>query len=107
MPHLVIVRGGVFSLSPELATVIGQLAPATALDPSVGSFDLPDVDKNNGFEHDASLSRVDFVFSGIPGDANFDPGSLCRSHVAFVGVDYITILAAAAGRYNRVQISTC
>ena len=66
-------RGGKFNLSPELVTVIGQLAPTTAFDPSVGSFDLPVLDKYNAFAHNVSPSRVDFIISGIPGDAKFDP----------------------------------
>ena len=99
-------RGGKFNLSPELVTVIGQLAPTTTLDPSIGSFDLPVLDKYNALDHDASLSRVDFVSSGIPGDAKFDHARFAEFISQFAAMDHITILAAAVARYNRVQSST-
>ena len=105
VPLLVNVMGEVFNLSPELATTIGQLALATAPDPSAGSLDLPDLDKHNAFEHDASLSRVDFAFSGIPGDAKFNSTLFDEFLSFFDGMDYITIPAAAAARYNRVKSS--
>ena len=105
VPLLVDVLGEVFNLSPELATVVAQLGLATAPNPSAGSFDLPNLDKHNAFEHDASLTRVDFAFSGIPGDAKLDPTLFAEFMKHFDGMDYITIPAAAAARYARVQSS--
>ena len=105
VPLLVDVMGEVFNLSPELATVVAQLALATAPNPSAGSLDLSNLDKHNAFEHDASLTRVDFAFSGIPGDAKFDPTLFAQFMSHFDGLDYITIPAAAAARYSRVKSS--
>ncbi len=105
VPHLVEVLGDVFNLSPELATVVSQLDLATAPDPTTGSFNLPDLDKHNAFEHDASLTRADFAFSGIPGDAKLDHALFAQFMSHFDGMDYITIPAAAAARYSRVQSS--
>lgn len=102
---LVPVLGEVFNLSPELATVVAQLGVATSPDASKGSFDLPDLDKHNAFEHDASLSRLDYYFSGIPGDAKFNQTIFDEFMSHFDGMDYITIPAAAAARYSRVQSS--
>ena len=88
-------RGGKFNLSPELVTVIGQLAPTTTLDPSIGSFDLAVLDKYNAFEHDASLSWVEFLFSDIPGDAKFDHARFAEFISQFAAMDHITVSAAA------------
>ena len=74
-------------------------------DPSAGSLDLPDLDKHNAFEHDASLSWVDFAFSGIPGDAKLNFTLFDEFLSFFDGMDYITIPAAAAAQYNRVKSS--
>lgn len=87
VPHLVEVLGDVFNLSPELATVVSQLGLATAPDPTTGSFNLPDLDKHNAFEHDASLTRVDFAFSVIPGDAKLDHALFAHScHISMAWI---------------------
>ena len=105
MPLLVDVIGEVFNLSPELATVIGPLALGTALDPSVRSFGLPDLDRYHRFEYDASLSPIDFVFSGIAGDVKFDPAVVAEPMSHFFGMVCNIFPAAAAARYSRVQSS--
>ena len=105
VPLLVDFIGEAFNLSPELATIIGPLAPGTALDPSVRSFGLPDLDRYHKFEHDASLSPIDFVFSSIVGDVKFDPAVLAELMSHFVGMGYIIFPVAAAARYSRVQSS--
>ena len=94
LPLLIDIVGEVFNLSPELATVVAQLALATAPNPSAGSLDLSNLDKYNAFEHDASLTRVDFTFSG----AKSDPTLFAQSMSDFDGLDYITTPAAAATR---------
>ncbi len=96
---------GAFNLSPELATIVSQLGVNTADDPTSGSFALTDLNKHNAFEHDASLSRVDFAFSGEEGIAKFDPATFKRFMSHFKDMDYITLPAAAAARYSMVQFS--
>ncbi|ORY67212.1 Chloroperoxidase [Pseudomassariella vexata] len=104
VPLLVDVLGKAFNLSPELATVIAQLGIATN-DPSADFFDLPNLNKHNAFEHDASLSRVDFAFSGEENIATFDEATFRRFFDPFNGSEYIGLQAAAAARYSMVQYS--
>lgn len=61
-----------FNLSPEMGTIVSTIGLSTAPDPTVGHFQLNHLNKHNAFEHDASLSRVDFYHSGEEGIAKFD-----------------------------------
>lgn len=95
----------VFNISPDLANFLFQSGLSTAPDPSTGFFDLQDLDKHNAIEHDASLSRSDFYFSGIPGDAKFNATIFNDVLSYFEHMEYITVQAAAAARYSRVKDS--
>lgn len=105
VPVLVKALGETFNLSPELAGIVSQLGVNTAPDPSQGSFKLSDLNKHNAFEHDASMSRVDFYHSGEEGIAKFDQRTFDRFMSHFKGMEYISIEAAAAARYSMVQYS--
>lgn len=45
-----------FNFGPELSSIISQLGMNTNT-PSATYFDLPNLDKHNVFDHDASLSQ--------------------------------------------------
>ena len=100
---LVPVLEEVFHLSPELATIISSLGLLTAPDPSKGVFTLDDLNRHNICEHDASLSREDYYFHKDP--STFRPEIFKTFIDHFKGMDYVTLEAAAAARYARVQDS--
>ncbi|KAF2275381.1 Chloroperoxidase, partial [Westerdykella ornata] len=105
VPDLVNALTQTFNLSPELATIVSQLGLLTNPEgAATGRFDLPHLNKHNAFEHDASLSRVDFAFSGEKGVAKFDKATFARFFKHFT-TDYITLQQAAAARYAMVQWS--
>ncbi|KAH7136182.1 Peroxidase, family 2-domain-containing protein [Dendryphion nanum] len=96
---------GTFNLSPEMGTIVSTIGLATAPDPSVGHFQLNHLNKHNAFEHDASLSRVDFYYSGEEGIAKFDNATFKRWFSHFDGLKYIDLEIAAKARYAMVQYS--
>lgn len=96
---------GTFNLSPEMGTIVSAIGLNTAPDPSVGHFQLDHLNKHNAFEHDASLSRVDFAFSGEEGVAKFDNATFRRWFSHFDGLEYINLEIAAKARYAMVQHS--
>lgn len=96
---------GTFNLSPEMGTIVAGIGLNTAPDPSLGYFQLDHLNKHNAFEHDASLSRVDFAFSGEEGVAKFDNETFHRWFSHFDGLEYIDMEIAAKARYAQVQYS--
>jgi hypothetical protein len=105
IPVLAEALAGTFNLSLEMGTIVSGIGLATAPDPSLGHFQLDDLNKHNAFEHDASLSRVDFAFSGEEGIAKFDNATFNRWFSHFDGLEYIDIEVAAKARYAQVQYS--
>lgn len=105
VPLLAEALAGTFNLSQEMGTIVSTIGLATAPDPSVGHFDLNHLNKHNAFEHDASLSRVDFAFSGEEGIAKFDNATFRRWFSHFDGLEYIDMEIAAKARYAMVQHS--
>lgn len=86
-----------------MATIVTNLALLAAPDPSKGVFTLGDLNKHNFFEHDASLSRVDF---GLGGDGHtFDKPTFKRFLSFFGNDEFVTLEKAALARYDRVQAS--
>ena len=101
VPLLVKALGEALNVSPEFAQTIAVLGTFTAPDPSLGKFDLNDLNNHNVFEHDASLSRADFEFGG---DVHtFRPDIFAEFIGHFDGMENVTIPVAAAARYSRVQ----
>ena len=105
IPMLSEALAGTFNLSIEMGTVVSGIALAIAPDPSLGHFDLNHLNKHNAFEHDASLSRVDYYFSGDEGIAKFDNETFNRWFSHFDGLQYIDIDIAAKARYAMVKYS--
>ncbi|KAI9788917.1 MAG: hypothetical protein M1816_006482 [Peltula sp. TS41687] len=94
-----------FNLSPEMGTIVATIGLNTAPDPSLGYYQLDHLNKHNAFEHDGSLSRVDFAFSGEEGVAKFDNKTFNRWFSHFDGLEYIDMEIAAKARYVMVQYS--
>lgn len=105
IPLLASTLAETFNLSPEMGTIVAAIGLNTAPDPSVGHFQLDHLNKHNAFEHDASLSRVDFAFSGEAGIAKFDNDTFNRWFSHFDGLEYIDMEIAAKARYAMVQHS--
>lgn len=101
---LVDTLGQAFNLSPELAATVAKIGLATK-SPNATYFDLPDLNKHNAFEHDGSLSRVDYYFSGDEGVAKFDNATFKRFFDHFAGKEYMDLQTAAAARYSMIQHS--
>ena len=104
VPMMVDVLGKVFNLSPEMATIVGHIGLATR-SPDATFLDLPDLNKHNAFEHDGSMSRVDFYHSGPEGVGKFDQKTFNRFFSYFKGMKYITREVAAAARYSLIKYS--
>jgi hypothetical protein len=105
IPMLADALAKTFNLSIEMGTIVSGIGLATAPDPSLGYFNLNHLNKHNAFEHDASLSRVDYYFSGDDGIAKFDNATFNRWFSHFDGLQYIDIETAAKARYAQVQYS--
>ncbi|KAH7087099.1 Peroxidase, family 2-domain-containing protein [Paraphoma chrysanthemicola] len=105
VPVIADALGKAFNLSLEMGTIVASIGLATAPDPSLGFFNLNHLNKHNAFEHDASLSRVDYYFSGDEGIAKFDNETFNRWFSHFDGLTYIDIDIAAKARYAMVQYS--
>ncbi|KAF2760167.1 Cloroperoxidase [Pseudovirgaria hyperparasitica] len=97
----------VFNLSPELASTVARIGFEVKPEPRNGFFDLPDLNRHNAFEHDASLSRDDYDDEGV-GAANvarFSQRQFDEWFAHFDGLDYIENKVAAKARYHMVQRS--
>ncbi|PVH95129.1 Cloroperoxidase [Periconia macrospinosa] len=105
VPMLVKALNETVNLSPEIATFTATSALSLAPDPSLGHFQLNDLDKHNAIEHDASLSRVDFHFVGKEGVAKFNYPTFKRWFAHFGGQEFIDIETAAKARFAMVQHS--
>lgn len=101
-PLLVDILGRVFNLSLELAETITAGGLATR-SPDATAFDLPDLNRHNAIEHDASLSRADLFFTGPDRAGTFDCATFDRFFAHLAGADYVSAEAAAAGRYGQVR----
>ncbi|KAF2741403.1 Cloroperoxidase [Polyplosphaeria fusca] len=98
------------NMSVEAATTLAEAGLSTSDDPASGVFTLEDLNKHNKVEHDASLSRKDFDEGG-----KLYPGPISRDDHTFNqdifdeflehlnGTDPITIPAAAAARFSRIE----
>jgi hypothetical protein len=101
VPLLVKALGEAYNTSPELSTIVSLGGVSTSPNPSGGTFDLDDLNKHNIIEHDGSLSRADFNLGGD--DHTFRPDIFGTVLKFFDGMANVTIPAAAAARYQRIQ----
>lgn len=70
-------------------------------DPSSGAFDLDDLKKHNGIEHDGSLSRKDFNLGGE--EQNFCPEVFAETLSYYDGAQEVGLKEVAAARwYNLI-----
>ena len=89
-------------LDVATATALGGLS--TAADPSIGTFDLDDLNKHSLVEHDGSLSRADFAERGH--DAHtFRPDIFDTVLSFFRGSEVVTVETPARARLHRINQS--
>jgi hypothetical protein len=105
IPLLIAVLNETLNISPEITTFFGTAGLALAPDPSLGHFQLDDLNKHNAIEHDASLSRADFHFVGKEGVAKFNYDTFKRWFSHFRGQEFIDIESAAKARFAMVRHS--
>ncbi|KAH7402767.1 Peroxidase, family 2-domain-containing protein [Pyrenochaeta sp. MPI-SDFR-AT-0127] len=103
IPILVEKLGKGVNLSAETATTLGMAALRLSKDPSSGAFDLDDLKKHNGIEHDGSLSRKDFDLGGEEQD--FCPEVFEETLSYYGGATEIGLKEVAAARWGRIQSS--
>ncbi|KAK7179447.1 chloroperoxidase [Paraphaeosphaeria sporulosa] len=105
VPLVVNVLNETLNISPEISEFFASAGLSLASDPSLGHFQLDDLNKHNAIEHDASLSRVDFHFVGKEGVARFNYATFKRWFSHFHGQEFIDIESAARARFAMIQHS--
>ncbi|KAF2856980.1 hypothetical protein T440DRAFT_494717 [Plenodomus tracheiphilus IPT5] len=103
VPVLVAALNTGLKVSPETATFLAMAGLAIARNPSSGAFDLDEMNKHNGFEHDASLSRKDFDLGGESQDFSWEIFNETLSY--YTSKKDVTIKDVAAARWGRVKSS--
>lgn len=103
IPLLVERLGQGLNVSAETATILGMAAIGLSKDPSSGAFDLDDLKKHNGIEHDGSLSRKDFNLGGE--EQNFCPEVFAETLSYYDGAQEVGLKEVAAARWGRIQSS--
>lgn len=104
IPHLIAGLKAGLNVGADFTTAIGLVGTASSPNPLGGSFNLNDLDKHNfPIEHDASLSRQDFFFSGD--DYSFYQPSWNMVLNAYGSKTITDIPTAAKAKYTRVQDS--
>ncbi|KAF2258356.1 Chloroperoxidase, partial [Lojkania enalia] len=100
-PLLVHALAVSINMSAETATTFAGIGLSASRDPASGTFDLDDLNRHNIVEHDASLSRRDFALNGASQAFSAEIFAETLAHLG--DAEDITIPAAAAARYGRVE----
>lgn len=103
VPVLVAGLSTGLKVSPETATFLAMAGLAIAKNPSSGAFDLDEMNKHNGFEHDASLSRKDYDLGGETQEFSWEVFNETLSY--YTNRKDITIQDVADARWGRVKSS--
>lgn len=107
VPLIISVFNSTLNISPELASFTASAGVSLSSDPSLGFFNLDDLDKHNAIEHDASLSRLDLFFADHDEAraAKFNYPTFKRWFSNFRGQAFVDIESAAMARFGQVLFS--